>query len=224
MAVSLIRSIILYFLVVILYRVMGKRQIGELQPGELVLAIMISDIASVPMQSVSTPLVSGIVPIVVLMSAEVILSFVAQKNHKLRKVITGEASLIISNGKMIVPEMERLRFNIDDLFEQLRNNGQFDISQIAFAVLETNGNLSVMPKDLYRPVTVQDMQIQPSKATFPSNIIKDGELDEWALKRIGKDENWLHAQLRKEKIGKIKDIFLMCADENGVTFVQRKGE
>ncbi len=223
MAVSLIRSVILYFVVVVLYRIMGKRQIGELQPSELVLAIMISDIASVPMQSVSTPLVSGIVPIIMLMSAEVILSFVAQKSHKMRKVITGEASLIISEGKLIVSEMERLRFNIDDLFEQLRNNGQFDISQIAFAVLETNGNLSILPKEQYRPVNMQDLDLKPNTASFPSNIIKDGELDEQALYRIGKDINWLHAQLRKEKIGKIKDVFLLCADTNGVTFVQRKG-
>lgn len=224
MAISLIRSAFLYLLVVALYRLMGKRQIGELQPSELVLAIMISDIASVPMQSISTPLVSGVVPIIVVMSIEVILSFISQKNQKLRRVITGTPSLIISEGKMVVSEMERLRFNIDDLFEQLRNNGQFDISQIAFAVLETNGNISIMPKELYRPATAEDVGLAPQKATFPSNIIKDGEVDKAALKRIGKDENWLSAQLRKEKIGKTKDVFLMCADQNGVTFVQRKGE
>ena len=224
MAISLIRSAILYLLVVTMYRLMGKRQIGELQPSELVLAIMISDIASVPMQSVSTPLVSGIIPIIVVMSIEVILSFISQKNHKLRRIITGTPSLIISEGKMVVSEMERLRFNIDDLFEQLRNNGQFDISQIAFAVLETNGNISIMPKELYRPATAEDVGLAPQKATFPANIIKDGEVDKAALKRIGKDENWLSAQLRKEKIGKAKDVFLLCADQNGVTFVQRKGE
>ena len=224
MAISLIRSAILYLLVVTMYRLMGKRQIGELQPSELVLAIMISDIASVPMQSVSTPLVSGIIPIIVVMSIEVILSFISQKNHKLRRIITGTPSLIISEGKMVVSEMERLRFNIDDLFEQLRNNGQFDISHIAFAVLETNGNISIMPKELYRPATAEDVGLAPQKATFPANIIKDGEVDKAALKRIGKDENWLSAQLRKEKIGKAKDVFLLCADQNGVTFVQRKGE
>lgn len=189
MAISLIRSAFLYLLVVALYRLMGKRQIGELQPSELVLAIMISDIASVPMQSISTPLVSGVVPIIVVMSIEVILSFISQKSQKLRRVITGTPSLIISEGKMVVSEMERLRFNIDDLFEQLRNNGQFDISQIAFAVLETNGNISIMPKELYRPATAEDVGLAPQKATFPSNIIKDGEVDKAALKRIGKDEN-----------------------------------
>ncbi len=224
MAISLIRSAFLYLLVVALYRLMGKRQIGELQPSELVLAIMISDIASVPMQSISTPLVSGVVPIIVVMSIEVILSFISQKSQKLRRVITGTPSLIISEGKMVVSEMERLRFNIDDLFEQLRNNGQFDISQIAFAVLETNGNISIMPKELYRPATAEDVGLAPQKATFPSNIIKDGEVDKAALKRIGKDENWLSAQLRKEKIGISKDVFLMCADQYGGTFVQRKGE
>ena len=88
----------------------------------------------------------------------------------------------------------------------------------------TNGNISIMPKELYRPATAEDVGLAPQKATFPSNIIKDGEVDKAALKRIGKDENWLSAQLRKEKIGKANDVFLLCADQNGVTFVQRKGE
>lgn len=222
MAVSLIRSIILYGIVVGIYRFMGKRQVGELQPSELVLAIMISDVASVPMQSVGTPLVSGIVPVLTLMFIEITLSFIAQKSEKLRKVITGAPSLIIAEGKLQIKEMERLRFNIDDLMEQLRNNGYFDVGEIAFAVLETNGNLSVMPKERYRPVTVGDMNMNLAKAEFTFNIIKDGVLDKDALKKLGRDENWLESELKKNKISGIKKVFLLCADKNGITFVQRK--
>lgn len=222
MAVSLIRSIILYLLVVSVYRLMGKRQIGELQPSELVLAIMISDVASVPMQSVTTPLVSGIIPVLTLMFIEVSLSFIAQKSDKLRKVITGAPSLIIAEGKLQIKEMEKLRFNIDDLIEQLRNNGYFDVGEIAFAVLETNGNLSVMPKEQHRPVTVGDMNMNITKAEFTFNIIKDGVLDKVALKKLGHDENWLDAELKKNKISGIKKVFLLCADKNGITFIQRK--
>ncbi len=222
MAVSLIRSVILYGIVVGIYRFMGKRQVGELQPSELVLAIMISDVASVPMQSVGMPLVSGIIPVLTLMFIEITLSFVAQKSEKLRKVITGAPSLIIAEGKLQVDEMERLRFNIDDLMEQLRNNGYFDVGEIAFAVLETNGNLSVMPKERYRPVTLGDMDISLKKAEFTFNLIKDGVLDKDALEKLGRDENWLAGELKKNKISGIQKVFLLCADKNGITFIQRK--
>ncbi|MBR4030326.1 MAG: DUF421 domain-containing protein [Clostridia bacterium] len=222
MAVSLIRSVILYLLVVSVYRLMGKRQIGELQPSELVLAIMISDVASVPMQSATTPLVSGIVPVLTLMFIEVSPSFIAQKSEKLRKVITGAPSLIIAEGKLQVKEMEKLRFNIDDLIEQLRNNGYFDVGEIAFAVLETNGNLSIMPKEEHRPVTIKDLNVNKGKAEFTFNIIKDGVLDKDALKKLGHDEAWVNSEIKKHKISSIKKVFLLCADKNGVTFIQRK--
>lgn len=207
MAVSLVRSIILYFTVVILYRVMGKRQIGEMQPGELVLAIMISDIAAVPLQSTGAPLTSGLVPIIGLMCIEVVVAFIAQKSNGLRKIITGKPSLVVAEGKLVVEEMERLRFNIDDLFEQLRNNGVFDITEVSFAVLETNGNLSVL---------------QNSKSnTFPSNVIKDGTVDKEALREIGKNRTWLRNELKKSGLTE-KQVFLLCADKNRITFLQKK--
>lgn len=208
MAVSLIRSIILYFSVVILYRVMGKRQIGEMQPGELVLAILIADIAAVPLQSTGTPLTAGLVPIIGLMCIEIVIAFIAQKNNNLRKVITGKPSLVVADGKLVVEEMERLRFNIDDLFEQLRVSGVFDISEVAFAVLETNGNLSVLPKE--------------QSSTFPSNIIKDGCVDIEALKEIGKDKAWLSKELKKLGVKSEKQVFLLCADKFRVTYLQKK--
>lgn len=222
MAVALVRSLILYFLVMFLYRVMGKRQIGEMQPGELVLAIMISDIASVPMQSVSVPLMHGVVPILALMCAEVVLSFAAQKSHKLRKLITGEPSLIIANGRLLIQEMERLRFNLDDLFEQLRNSGQFDINEVAFAVLETNGMLSVLPKNQNKTVTLRDMNLKGGTDSFPTNIIKDGEIDYHALARIRRDEAWLKQKLKEKGVRRAADVFLLCADAERITFLQEK--
>lgn len=208
MAISLIRSILLYFSVVVLYRVMGKRQIGEMQPGELVLAIMIADIAAVPLQSTGTPLTAGLVPVIGLMCVEIVVAFIAQKSNGLRKVITGKPSLVIADGRLVVEEMERLRFNIDDLFEQLRMSGYFDVSEIAFAVLETNGNLSVLPRE--------------QSNTFPSNIIKDGEIDHEALKEIGKNKKWLTSELKKLGIQSVSQVFLLCADKHRVTFLQKK--
>lgn len=208
MAVSLIRGIILYFSVVVLYRVMGKRQIGEMQPGELVLAIMIADIAAVPLQSTGTPLVAGLVPVIGLMCVEIVVAFIAQKSDRLRRVITGKPSLVVADGRLVEEEMERLRFNIDDLFEQLRNNGIFDISEVSFAVLETNGNLSVLAKE--------------KSGTFPSNVIKDGFVDTEALHEIGKNKTWLKAELKKQGIRSEKQVFLLCADKNRITFLQKK--
>lgn len=217
MAISLIRGIILYFTVVILYRMMGKRQIGEMQPGELVLAIMISDMAAVPLQSVGTPLTSGLVPILGLMGTEVILSFIAQKSNFMRKIITGKPSLVVAEGKLVKEEMERLRFNIDDLFEQLRNSGVFDINDVSFAVLETNGNLSVLQKNT-------ESSNNQKQTTFPSNVIKDGVIDKEALQEIGKDRKWLEKELRKRSLTSEKQVFLLCADKAHVTYVQKQKE
>lgn len=224
MQIGLIRSIILYFLVIVLYRLMGKRQIGEMQPGELVLAIMISDIASVPMQATEVPLLSGVVPILALMCMEVFLSFAAQKSERIRKIISGEPSLVILNGEIMVAEMRRLRFNLDDLFEQLRNQGYFDIGDVAVAVLETNGILSVLPKSEKQTVTREDMQISDKATGQSCPVIKDGITDAEALRRIGRSEKWLESKLRERSIRTPKQVFLLCADTEKITFVQLKKE
>ena len=224
MALSFLRTVILYLLVVVGLRIMGKRQIGEMQPGELVLAIMISDIASVPMQAMEVPFLSGVVPILALMSMEVFLSFAAQKNEKVRKIISGEPSLVILNGKILVKEMKKLRFNLDDLFEQLRNQGYFDIGDVSVAILETNGILSVLSKGEKQMITRSDMQISSETDGFSDPIIKDGVVDYEALFRIGRNERWLKGKLQERNIKNPKDVFLMCADTKKVTFVQLKKE
>ncbi len=224
MSVALIRSLILYFLVIVLYRMMGKRQIGEMQPGELVLAIMISDIAAVPMQSAEVPLLSGVVPILALTCTEVFMSFIAEKSPAVRKAVTGEPSLVIADGKILVDEMRRLRFNLDDLFEQLRNQGYFDIGEVAFAVLETNGMLSVLPKGNKQPVLREDLKLSASTDGFSDTVIKDGILDKEALSRIGRTEEWLEKKLRERNISSVQAVFLLCADTERVTFLQTKKE
>ena len=145
MLVLVIRTLILYLIVVISMRIMGKRQIGEMQPSELVVAIMISDLASVPMQAIDLPLLSGIVPVFTLIVAEIIMSVLGLKSRLLRKLISGEPSVIISNGHVNEKELARLRFNLNDLLEQLRISGNFDITEIETAILETNGQLSIVP-------------------------------------------------------------------------------
>lgn len=222
MAISLIRTLILYFLIIISFRWMGKRQIGELQPSELVLAIMISDLATVSMQSTGNPLISGVIPIIALTVCEIVLSFISQKSVAFRKFLTGTPSLIITNGEINVEEMKKLRFNIDDLFEQLRIGGYTTVSDIAFAVLETNGQLSIVPKEAVRPVCPKDLDLTVEPATLSRNVIKDGTIDKYNLLELGKDEKWLLKILKKNKIKSPQDVFLMSADFCENIYIQKK--
>lgn len=158
MAISFIRTIILYILVVIGLRTMGKRQIGEMQPSELVVAIMISDLAAIPMQETGIPLFSGIIPIFTLIIMEILLSQFSLKNKKFRRMLTGKPNVIIHNGKILKEEMKKIRFNMDDLNEQLRIQGYTGIKDINFAILETNGQLSIIPKPKNKQATVEDVE------------------------------------------------------------------
>ena len=220
MIITLIRTIVIYAIVVAVYRFMGKRQIGELQPGELVLAIMLSDLATAPISSVNTPLIIGIFPVVTLMTIEILISYFSQKSVKFRKIVSGSPSIIIENGKINIKELTSLRFSIDDLFEQLRSNGYMTVSDVAFAILVTNGQLSVIPSSQATPITLKDLNIT-SSVTMPRNIIKDGELDENNLRKIGRDKNWLNNLLKSHNTS-IEKTFLLTTDGHESFYIQKK--
>ena len=158
MAISFLRTIILYIVVVAGFRIMGKRQIGEMQPSELVVAIMISDLATIPMEDIGIPLFSGVIPIFTLIVMEILLSQLSLKNKKFRRLMSGKPNVIIHNGKILEEEMKNLRFNMDDLNEQLRIQGYTGISNINFAILETNGQLSIIPKPKNKQASVEDVE------------------------------------------------------------------
>lgn len=158
MALSFVRTAILYLLVVTGLRIMGKRQIGEMQPSELVVAIMISDLAVIPMQDVGISLFSGIIPMFTLIVVEILLSQLSLKSKRFRRLLTGKPSVIIHNGNVLKDEMRRIRFNMDDLNEQLRIQGYTKTSDINFAILETNGQLSIIPKAKKQTATVEDIE------------------------------------------------------------------
>lgn len=156
MIITFLRTIILYLLVVTSMRIMGKRTIGELQPNELVIAIMISDLASIPMQSTDAPLLSGIIPILTLITLEVFLSFFSLKSKKFRKILCGEPTEIVKDGNINMKNMKNLRFSRTDLMEELRQGGCDDITEVKRAVLETNGQLSILLKKENRPLSVAE--------------------------------------------------------------------
>ena len=225
MLVIVIRTIILYAVVVISVRVMGKRQIGEMQPSELAVAIMISDLASVPMQAIDIPLLTGILPVLTLIIAEIGMAFLSLKSRTARKFISGEPSILIYGGHINENELRRQRFNLNDLLEQLRINGYSDLSDIEAAILETNGQLSIIPKPEARNVTVADLGIKnPKKEILPFMIVSDGSLNPSELKRSGKSEKWLMAELKKSGITDLKEVFVASYEPSDGLFVQKKGE
>lgn len=221
MTVSLIRTVLLYLFVVIALRIMGKRQIGELQPSELVATLLISDIAAVPMQETGIPLVSGLVPIFVLVALEILLSVAMLKNDKIRLLVSGKPIIIIQNGKILQNEMRRVRFSIEDLVENLRQQNIFRISDIAFGIVETNGKLSVLQKPEKNNVTAEMMNLSPAYEGLPIIAVSDGRIAPDALSVIGFDVGWLQSVLQKEKV-RAEDIFIMTADKTGAFSIIKK--
>ncbi len=224
MPVLIIRTVILYFTVILSLRLMGKRQIGELQPSELVAAIMISDLASVPMQDVELPLLSGIIPVLALMATELVLSFASLKSKGVRRFISGSPSIVIYKGRINERELRRLRFHINDLLEELRQNNCPNIADVEAAVLETNGQLSVIPKVSARSVTAADLGLDTAAEGLPYNLVSDGTVNPSELKRSGHDRQWLSDELAARGIRAVKDVFLASLDENGEMFVQIKNK
>lgn len=221
--VLVVRTIILYLLVIVSLRVMGKRQIGEMQPSELVVAIMISDLAAVPMQAIDIPLINGIIPVLTLIVAEVFMSYLSLKSRRLRRIISGEPSIIVYNGHVNEGELERLRFNMNDLLEQLRINNFPNISDVECVIMETNGQLSIIPKSAAKGVTLKDLNIKEEEDSLQHLLVSDGKVNMEELKKIGKDMVWLEKELKKLKL-KTAEVFFAVYDKKTGLVAQKKGE
>ncbi|MBR5479537.1 MAG: DUF421 domain-containing protein [Clostridia bacterium] len=223
MTITFIRTIILYLITIIALRIMGKRQLGELSPTELVVTILISDLAAIPMQDNGTPLLIGIIPILTLLSLEIITSSLALKSSKCKKILFGENSMLILNGKINQQEMKRLRLTLDELLEELRLNGYTSIDKIRYAILETNGKLTVIPYAKYEAPTREDMKIKNAKNALPLSIISDGNIAWNNIYKLNKNKTWLVDTLKKHGYKKARDVFLMQMDEdNNVTIIAKE--
>ncbi|MBE7032601.1 MAG: DUF421 domain-containing protein [Ruminococcaceae bacterium] len=210
-----IRTIILYICVVVAMRIMGKRQLGELQPSEFVIALMISELATIPIDKTDTPLLHGILPIFALVLLELFFSVLVIKSELARKIITGSPVQIIKDGELLMERLKGLRICIDDIMEQLRLAGYSSISQIDSAIIETNGQLSVIPKEEERPVVCRDLKLSPPQTHVPHTIISDGVLRKNNLRGAGLDEKWLRKKLKKYNITDYSQVaFLSVTDEN----------
>lgn len=221
MSLSLVRTVILYVSVMVALRIMGKRQIGELQPSELVITIMLGDLASVPMQETSIPILNGIVPIVTLVFLEVMLSFVSLKSKRIRRFISGTPSVIINNGEIDTKELKKLRFNIDDILEELRGKDILNIGDVEIALLDTNGAFCVIPKAGKRPVTPEDLNLKPEEEQLPYTVISDGKILKDNLYKVEKTEKWLNKKISEQNLT-VQDIIYAGLTKGGRLEIKRR--
>ncbi len=217
-----IRTIIMFFFVVLIFRMLGKRQIGELEPSELVVAIVISEVAALPIQDTSQPLINSLIAIFLLVILEVWVSFGAYKSFGVRKVLYGTPSVFYEKGKINQKEMEKQRFNLNDLMECVRNTGATSLDEVDFVIMETNGNVSVIPSSQSRTVNTKDLNVNAQPTYLSYVIIDNGAVNYNNLKRIGMSEKQLKTRLKPYDIYDYKDVFCMTATKNGEIVVIRK--
>ena len=222
MLIIFVRTLILYILIIIVLRLMGKRQIGQLQPSELVVALIIADLAAVPMAEVGIPLINGIIPIITLYIMEELLSFISLKSEAARGLISGKPSILVVHGVIIEKELGRLRYNLNDLLEQLRLKNFSNLEEVDYAILETSGQLSVIPKLENKPVTKKDMNIKPTQNRLPVTVIIDGRTNSDNLHKTGLSNEWLSRELKKNKIASDKDVFFAYLNPEGKFLYQLK--
>ena len=224
MFTGFLRTIILYILITAGVRLMGKRQVGELEPSELVLSLIIADLASVPMQDYGIPLLTGIVPILTLLSVTMILSVLTMKSVRFRALLCGKPSVVVRNGAVDQREMAKNRLTVDELLEELRIQGYTDLSVVKYAILETNGQLSVLPYANQKPPTARDMKVSVEEGGLPRVVVSDGKLLERNLKALGRDRSWLDRQLTQRGCKDVSKVFLLLVDEgDAVYFAEKDG-
>lgn len=214
MIIVFFRAIILYVLIIFSIRLMGKRQLGELQPSELVITILVSNIATLPIEDVNIPMLMGIIPILTLVSLDVIMSGLSLKSRKIRKIVSGSPKVIIKNGVVDQKMLRDLRFSIEDLMEALRGYSIFDINEVQFAIVETTGSVSIYQKYPNQPCTAEMLDLKGATKNPPQLLIDDGELVENALDFVKLGKGWLFGILADNNVS-IKDVYILTADESG---------
>ena len=211
MILSYIRTIVLYLVLIAVIRLMGKRQVGQMEPSEFVVTMLVANLASIPMQDEGVPLYSGLVPILTVLGVELLLSAFSVSSVGFRRLLCGKPVILIENGKVLQENLRKTRVTLDELTGHLREKDVLDISTVQYAILETSGNLSVFPYPKYRPANAMEAGIQAKKQYLPITIVGDGYLYRENLALAKKDENWL-ARVLKEKGAELKDVWLLTVD------------
>lgn len=223
MLVTFFRAIFIYIIVLVVMRCMGKREIGQLQPFELAISIMIADLASIPMAEIGIPIFNGIIPILGLLLMHLLISFINLKSLKVRGIICGKPAILVYRGKIDEKILKKERFTINELQERLRGRNVTNLGDVEYAILETSGELTVIQKPEKRNVTPEDFNIKPDYEGIPYDLVIDGKIIYENLKLIGKNYTWLKKQVEKFKI-KPEEALIVTLDGKGQIFCQEKAK
>lgn len=218
MTIVIIRTLIVYFALLLFMRLMGKRQLSELELPELAVAVLIADLGAHPLQDIGIPLMNGLLPMIILFCCEVLISGAAMKSPRLRTALFGKPSFLIRDGKIVQREMRRARFTPDELAEELRSKDICDMSQVQYAILETDGEVNAILYPQYRTVTASDLGLSPENSGYPLIVVNDGHVLTDNLRYLGRDENWLRRELKRFGLKSADDVYLLIADRSGTTF------
>ena len=220
----MIRGIIIYAIVFIVFRLMGKRQLGQLQPYEFVVTLIIADLATIPMSEINIPIVHGIVPLLTIALIHFLISFLSRKSIKLRRIFNGKPIIVISPNGLDYENLKELNMDFNDLCEALRELNYFSFDQIEYAIVETNGKLTVLPNAENSPVVVNDLKIKKERSALPIMLICDGRKIEENLQIANINDEFLLKNIRKAGVFKVKDILLATLDNNGKMYVQARNK
>ncbi len=216
------KSILFYVVLVLVMRIMGKREIASLSPLDLVVTIMIADAAIIAIEEDSYPVWVGLIPVATIAGSEIALSWLMMKNMRLRAWVAGKPSVVIAHGRIVEKELRGMRYNLDELLTQLRQCNIPSVADIEFAILEPTGKLGVIPFADKRPVQPADMGLSPQSSGLPVNLIVDGVVDDEMLKELKKSREWLQQQLAGQGIPGPEEVFLCTLDSQGTLFIQTK--
>ena len=221
MILSYLRTLFLYLVLILVIRLMGKRQVGQMAPAEFVVTMLVANLASIPMQDGGIPLFSGLVPILTVLGVELVLSWWTLRHTAFRQLLCGKPVILIDNGVILQKQLRQTRITLDELMGHLRTKDVLDIRQVQFAILETDGTLSVFPYEEKAPATAQDAGIKVKPQEIPLTIIEDGVLLQQNLRLSGKDSQWVRSALR-EKNARQEDTFLLALLGTQVIFVPKE--
>lgn len=222
MAIIFVRTILLYFTILISMRIMGKRQLGEMELSEFIVGALIADLAATPLQDIGTPLLNGLVPIFALFALEINIAGLSMRSLKVRKLVFGKPEIIIENSKIDREKMQKNRFTLDELMQELRNQGLSDTTQIEYAVLETNGQLNVILQKSEQPVTPSQLGVPARSDGYAHIIINEGRILDNNLRMLGRDRSWLDKEIKRQGAASAEDVYLLTLTETGKIFCQRK--
>ena len=224
MFIVFLRVLIIYITVLVFLRLMGKRQIGEMQPYEVVITLIIADLATLPMSDTNIPLLNGILPLAILVLVHYIITLLTRKNVKIRKFMSGTPVIVISPNGIEYDALKQLNMNIDDLMESIRQCNYYSFDQVLYAIIETNGKMSVIPVSASAPATAQDVKVSNPPATLPHVVISDGKVIKDELKLIKLDQKKLNKILSFIKVENPKELIILSVDGDGKVYYQKKGE